>query len=265
MSYYADYIDYMVWSYSRIICYDTCPYCFFLKYIVNDDKQYLSEGNYYSEVGSYAHSIFEKIFNNELDVEDASQYYIDNFDYNVFYTVKESTMDKVYESCADYFSLLNIDWLKDYIILGVEKKVYTKIDKYKFVGFIDLLIQNKDTGEITIIDHKSSSYPFKKDGISVLKKSENDFSKYKKQMYLYCKSVFEEYGEYPKWICWNHFKENKIAKIPFVKEDYEASLDWLVDEIHKIENDEDFEAKLNFFHCTQLCEFRNSCEYINEE
>lgn len=262
---YKKKIDDMVWSYSRITCYDQCPYSFYLDYIIDDDNEYLSEGNYYAEVGSYVHSILEMIFKGELSVDDASEYYMNHFDENVMYTTKQSIMDKTYEMCADYFASVDFDWLKDYEILGVEKEIHVEIGDYQFKGYIDLLLRNKSTNDITIVDHKSSSYPFKKDGKTVLKKSENDFAKYTKQMYLYCKAVYDEYGEYPKWIIWNHFKDQKTARIEFNQQDYEKSLKWFVDVIKKIYKDCDFEANIEFFFCTHICNFRSSCEYINQD
>ena len=265
MNEYKEKIDKMIWSYSRVSCYSHCPYSFYLKYIVEDDEQYLAEGNYYAEVGQYVHSILEKIFNNELSVDDASEYFVEHFDENVFYETKQSAMDKTYEACADYFATVNFDWLKDFEILGVEKEIKVEIDGYKFIGYIDLLLREKKTNDIYIIDHKSSTYPFKKDGKTVLKKAEEDFEKYKKQMYLYCKGVFDEFGEYPKWIVWNHFKHQKIAKIPFLKIEYDNSLNWFKDIIHKIEVDEEYEGNFEFFYCTTMCDFRNSCEYRYDE
>lgn len=265
MNEYKDILDGMTWSYSRVTSYDHCPYLFYLRYILADDKQYLPEGNFYTESGSYVHSVLEKIFKGELNVDDASKYFVDHYDENVFYMTRENVMEKNFESCADYFANINLDWLKDYEILGVEKLVNIKIEKYSFVGFIDLLLRDKKSKEIYVIDHKSSAYPFKKDGKTVLKRSEEDFHKYQKQMYLYCKAVYDEYGEYPKWIAWNHFKDQKIAKIPFVKNDYDKAISWFIDTIHRIENDEEFGANIEYFYCTQLCEFRNSCEYIMEK
>lgn len=265
MSEYRDKIDKMLWSYSRITCYDHCPYNFYLKYIINDDEQYLSEGNYFAEVGSFVHSILEKIFNGELEADDALQYYIEHFDENVFYTTRQSTMEKTYELCADYFASVDFSWLKDYEILGVEKRIKVDINGYEFIGFIDLLVKNRTTNEISVIDHKSASYPFKKDGKSILQRSKADFSKYSKQMYLYCKAVYEEYGVYPKWIVWNHFKEQKIAKIQFVKDDYDKAIKWFSNKIEKIKEDEIFDANVEFFYCTHLCDFRSSCEYANQD
>lgn len=51
---------------------------------------YLAEGNFYAEVGSFVHEILAMIFKGELKVDDALQYFIDNYDDNVFYKVKEA-------------------------------------------------------------------------------------------------------------------------------------------------------------------------------
>lgn len=265
MSDYKEKIDKMQWSYSRVSCYNHCPYEFYLKYIINDDNEYLAEGNFYAENGSFVHSILEKIFNGELTLDESCSYYVINFDDNVLYTAPKRIMENAYEACADYFATVDFDWLKDYEILGIEKEINMNILGYEFIGYIDLLLRHRKTKEIVVVDHKSSVYPFKKDGKSLLKKAEDDFAKYKKQMYLYCKAVYDEYGVYPKWIVWNHFKDQKIAKIEFVKEECDEAIQWFADTIHKIEQDEDFEANVEFFYCTQLCDFRNSCEYINQD
>lgn len=57
MSEYKDDIDKMRWSYSRLTSFEHCKYEFYLNYIVNDDEEYLSEGNFYAEVGSFVHEI----------------------------------------------------------------------------------------------------------------------------------------------------------------------------------------------------------------
>ena len=159
------------WSYSRATCFGHCKYEFYLDYIINDDNQYLSEGNFYAEVGSYVHEILAMVFKGELKVEDALQYYIDNYDNYVCYKVKKSTMEKSYETIADYFASLDIEWLKDYEILGVELEQRFTVDGYDFIGFIDLLLRDKRDGKIVVLDHKSSEYPFKKNG-EIKKKSQ---------------------------------------------------------------------------------------------
>lgn len=266
MSEYKDDIDKMRWSYSRLTSYEHCKYEFYLNYIVNDNNQYLSEGNYYAEVGSFVHEILAMIFEGKLTPDEACQYYADNFDNNVCYKVKQSTMDKTYEACASYFAEVDFSWLNDYEILGVEKEVKFTIEGYDFIGYIDLLVRDKRDGKIVVIDNKSSDYPFKLNG-EVKKKCENSFRNYKKQMYLYCYAVKELYNEFPKEIWWNHFKDGgKFAKIPFLEEEYKDAVTWMVETIKKIENEDEYDPNMEFFYCNNLCNFRHSCEYaLNTE
>ncbi|MCD8289890.1 MAG: PD-(D/E)XK nuclease family protein [Prevotella sp.] len=262
---YKRIINKMRWSYSRLECYTHCPYEFFLQYIVADDDIYLSEGNYYAEVGSYVHEILEMIFNGKLSIDDAPEYYAEHYDENVLYRASESTMNKNYEACANYFAEVDFSWLKDFEILGVEKECNFTLYGYDFIGYIDLLLRDKKDGRIVIVDHKSAAYPLKKDG-GVKKQSEKSFESYKRQMYLYSHAVYEMLGELPKEIWWNHFKEGKFVKIPFSQEELKASTDWAIQTIHDIESNKDFEAIDDYFYCHNLCNFRHSCEYklVNE-
>ena len=261
MSPYKDLIDKMVWSYSRLSSFAQCKYQFYLKYIENDESEHLSEGNYYAELGSYVHLILEKIFKGELSVDDAAQYYVDHFDDNVFYTTDQSIMDKNFESCANYFAELDLSWMKDFDVIGVERKIETEIGGYPFIGFIDLLVRHKETGDIILIDHKSAKYPLSKKTGKLLKSSEDSFRSYEKQMYLYCKYVYEQYGKFPKVIAWNFFKDGEMVYIPFNEADYQGALNWFEETIHQIENEEEFAETSDFFYCHRLCDYRYSCDY----
>ena len=116
--------------------------------------------------------------------------------------------------------------------------------------------------KIVVIDNKSSEYPFRLDG-KVKAKSKQSFENYKKQMYLYSYAVMEKYGEFPKEITWNHFKDGgKFATIPFIKAEYDEAVKWFVDTIHNIEKEQNFEPNEDFFYCHNLCNFRHSCEYV---
>lgn len=251
------------WSYSRTSCFNHCKYEFYLNYIINDDEQYLSEGNFYAEMGSLVHEILAMIFKGELKVENALEYYIDNYDDYICYKVKETTMNKHYEIIADYFANLDVGWLENYEILGVEQEVSFKVDKYDFIGYIDLLLRDKRDNKIVVIDHKSLEYPFKKNG-EVKKKSQQSFESYKKQMYLYCHAVNQIYNEFPKEITWNHFKDGgAFATIPFKKSEYNQTIKWFTNTIKLIEKEREFEPSEDFFYCHNLCNFRASCEYKN--
>lgn len=249
------------WSYSRATCFGRCKYEFYLDYIINDDDLYLSEGNYYAEIGSFTHEILAKIFSGELKVDDAPQYFMDHYESQVCYKVMQSTMDKTYETIADYFASLDISWIDKYEIVGTELEVKFKLDDYDFIGYIDLLLKDRNNGKFVVLDHKSSEYPFKKDG-TLKKKTEHGFELYKKQMYLYCHAVNQLFGDFPKQIMWNHFKDGgKLAKIPFQKEEYIEAMNWFRRTLEAAGKETEYEPTPDFFYCNNLCNFRNSCEY----
>lgn len=272
MSDYKKEIDNMQWSYSRVNSFEHCKYEFYLNYIVDDDSEYLSENNFYAEVGSYVHEILAMIFDGTIKPEEAADYYIEHFDDSVFYKTRQSIMDKTFENCADYFCEADFSWLNNYEILGVELECKFKIKEYNFIGYIDLLLRDKRDNRIVIVDNKSSAYPFRVDG-KVKAKEKDSFEKYKKQMYLYSYAVKEKYGELPKEIAWNHFKDGgRFAVIPFEKEEFDESIKWFTDSIKAIRNEKEFpsileeledpkEQNKEYFYCTNLCNFRNSCEY----
>lgn len=254
----------MVWSFSRITTFDTCKYSFYLQYLLKNRELYPPESNYWAEVGSFVHKILEMIFNGELTIDDAPQYYLENFERNVITPASEKTMANTYEACADYLAVVDFEWLRDYEILGVEKELDLLIAGYRFTGYIDLLLRHKVTGDIIVVDHKSSQYPMGKRG-GILSNCRHKFESYKKQMYLYSYGVYEEYGIYPKEIWWNHFKDGgKFIKIPFNEKEYRKAIDWLIDSIHQIEHETEYPANNtdeNYFYCMNLCNFRGSCEY----
>lgn len=258
---YKKILDEIIWSFSTIHQYEQCPYSFYFKKI---DGSEINEGNFYAEVGSFMHEVNAKIFDRTLNIDGAIDYYINNYENNVVYTAKQSTMEKKYNQGIDYLAAFDTEKLKDYEILGVEKEVHFKIDKYNFIGFIDLLLRSKQINKILIVDHKSLDHFMKKDG-TPLKNQLPHFEAYSKQMYLYSKAVYEEYGEYPDRIIWNHFFDQQITNIPFNNDDYENALKWAVDIIHAIYKDRKFNAKQTYMLCSVLCNYRNTCYYVNEE
>lgn len=262
---YKDEIDKMIWSYSRVTTYEQCPYEWYLKYILQDKDEYPQEPNFYAQSGSFMHKILEMICNKKLSPDDAVDYYFDNFNENVTATAPSNVVDKTFEACAEYLmGIENLSKLNDYEIVGVEQRVSTEIDGKKFTGFIDLLLREKESGDYVIVDHKSSAYPFNKNG--TIKANAKSFEKYKKQLYLYARWVKEKYGKFPKTLAWNHFKDGgKIASIPFDIDEYNNAIAWFMSEISAIKYDEEFEPKKDFFYCNNLCEYRNVCEYKEEE
>ena len=254
---YKKELDEMTWSFSRLHMWEQCHYAFYLKYI----EQATGIDNYWAANGKAVHETLEKFFKGEIPLSEICEHYIDLYD-EICEETKQSTMDKCFEECANFFSEYDFSFIDKYEILGVEKKCDFKIGKYKFTGYIDLLLRDKESGEIVVFDHKSSQFPFKKNGIGVLKNCEDNFESYKHQMYLYCKQVIDEYGVQPSKIAWLHFRDQKLATIDFNIDEYNESLKWATDTIKSIYKDSEFEATDSFMLCGRLCDFRDGdCEY----
>ena len=258
MSRYKNKLDEMTWSFSRVHSYETCPYQFYLNYVA---KNKYGISNFYAELGHFMHEVLEKVLRKELKLEDAATYFVNNLDANISNFVKQSTMDRSIDACIDYLAETDLEMLDGFEIVGVELKCrYSLQEEIDYIGFIDLLIKHKEEGYYVIVDHKSSGYPLKKNG-EVLKNEEENFQSYKRQIYLYSKYVFEKYGEYPKELWWNHFKANKVVKIPFDLDEYHEAQNWFMETIANIYKDEDFLPNMSYMQCNVLCDFREECEY----
>lgn len=259
-------IDLMTWSFSRLNSFYGCRYEWLQKYIEEPRENNLD--SCYGQGGGFAHELLEGYFKGELDAWDLPSIYETEFNDKVtewFPTINGKNLrDDYYEKILDYFN--NFEPLPDeYEILGVEKKVEFEIDGYPFIGFIDLLLRDKTTGQITILDHKSSSMKYKKNG-DFAKASQPKFLEYKRQLYLYSIPIIEEYGKVD-WLEWNFFKDGKMVGIPWKREEYEEAKKWAVDTIHEIENETEWpmKEKTDFMYCSYLCSKRGVCPLKQQE
>lgn len=251
----------MVWSFSRVNSFNTCPYGWYVHYLL----RWKNEGSAFTEVGLLMHDILEKYAKNELTVFDVSTYFEEHFAEWVQHAFPPGKVDlrqKYYDDCLEYLDNINLPLLfKDYEILGVEKEVKFKVGKYDFIGYIDLLLRGRNTGDIMILDHKSANLKFKKNG-DISKTDLEHYKSFKRQLYLYSKAVIEEYGEEPGYLAWNLFRSSRLHIIPWKKEDYEEALKWGESTIDEIVNEAlwlpDNSSK---FFCNNICGQRNNCEY----
>lgn len=248
-----------VWSFSRLNSYYNCPYEWRLQYIEGSK----SENGFFGEYGGFIHSILEKYAKGELSLFELNQYYEDHFDEeikhpappNQFVDIRQSYYDK---GC-NYLTNIDIDFAA-YEILGVEKKVEFELFGKKFVGFIDLLLKEKETGEIVIVDHKSSSIKVLKNG-NVSKTDAEHFLAFKRQLYMYSIPVTEEYGKVSK-LRWNLFKDQKWIEIPYDVQELSETLTWVHGTLQKIENETEWLPNPDEYYCRHLCGQRNkACPY----
>jgi hypothetical protein len=248
-----------LWSFSRLESYNQCPYAWYKHYVLGED----GEDSFYSQNGTDVHEILDMINKGDIDLEDAAAEYLDRTEYNSNY-VRENIRESTIEKCANFFTEYDFWWLDEtaYEIVASEKELFWKINGHKFHGFIDLLLRSVKTGKLIIVDYKSSDYPLKKDGKSVLKSAESRFLSQKRQECLYAEAVKQNYGEYPVALSWLFFKVQRYLAIPLRDVDFQEAKTWALEMIAKIDADETFaENRTDFMMCSALCGFRNNCEY----
>lgn len=260
MNEYKFIIDSMCWSYSRLSSFHQCPYGFKLHYI--DCNK--GENNFFGQYGTLMHTILEKYEKGELSLFEISQYYIDNFSEvvtcdappNKYVDIKQSYYDKG----LDYLD--NIDLILDnYEILGIEKEVKFNIGGYEMIGYIDLLLKDKETGDIIVLDHKSGSVKFKKNGEICSSEKEHVLG-FKRQLYLYSIAVIEEYGVKPKYLRWNLFKDRNWLTYEFNDDEFEEAKKWAENTVKSIENETAWLPNPSEYFCHNICDMRNcACEY----
>lgn len=261
MSDYSFIIDNMTWSFSRMTTFENCKYEWYLQYI----EEAKGESNFYGQFGKFCHVILEKYARGELGMFELVDYYDEHFDEEVPTTVYNKTTDvkEKYRNLGhEYFENIDLD-LSKYEVLGIEEKCDFELNGNRFIGFIDLLLKDKKNGDIIVLDHKSSDYPYGKRG-KLLKSAIKKHESYKRQLYLYCIYVYNKYGIYPKKIAWNYYKSQKWEFLDFDINEYEDTKKWALDILEEIKDENEFAPHTDFYYCHNLCACRNKyCEYKN--
>lgn len=255
-------VDTMTWSFSRLTSYDSCPYGWKRKYEKCEDD----ESNYAAENGSAVHKTLEMYLKGEVGLWDLPMIYEDLYDQMVTHQAPYNRYTdiavKTHFECQEYFNnLVELD--NKYEILGVELEERFKLDKYEFIGYIDLLLRDKLTGEITVSDHKSHRFKFLKNG-NISKTDLPDLEKYKKQLYLYSINIIQEYGRVD-YLRWNLFRQQKELIIPFDNQEFEDAKMWALNTIHSIENDNRNDPISGTYYCYNLCGYRYNCPYCERK
>lgn len=255
---YKKELDEIEYSFSTLHQYCQCPFATYLKKICGE----VGDNNAYAEIGSLGHYWNEMIFKHEMTVQEALDDCIENFDNMVCEYISDASKDKKFEAMCDYLANFDETYEERYEVLGVEKEFHWKIGRHRCIGFADLILKDKKTSKIFLIDHKSASHFLKQNG-EPLKNQQANFEAYSKQMYMYSDAMMKEYGFFPDYIIWNHFLDaGKTTVIQFIQNDYNDAIKWVKDVIKKIYADSKFEpGEEDYTLCNLLCNYRNSCEY----
>lgn len=255
-------LDKMIWSFSRVNS-SSCLYSFYLHYI--EEHEEAEDG--FSQFGTIVHETLEKYLKGELDMFTVSEYYQENYPKivtcNFPYNKYKDLGAAAYESGLEYFNNINFDFDR-YEILGVEKELNFKVGDYPFHGYADAIYRDNETGDIILRDHKTTSLKYLKDGsVSKSKDNAEHFQAFKRQEYLYCIPLIEQYGKVD-WLTWNMIRDNKEIRLPFNNEEYKEAQQWAINQIKTLEQEVLWlpDTSKSYF-CSNICGSRNICLYHN--
>ena len=257
---YSKLINNMTWSHSRVTSFHDCKYKWYLKYLygVEESEQF------FTSYGSLMHRLLEMHLKHGTNVPTLTNMFL--LEYNLLPTngcpsekVRASYLKK---GISFLLALNNNDYFPAMEIVGVEQEINFTIDGFKFTGFIDL-IGRTDEGFI-ILDHKSRDLKPRSNRKKPTK-SDEELDVYLRQLYLYATWVKDTYGEFPKKLMFNCFKEQRIIVEDFDYEKWKEAIDWYIESIHSIISETKFNPSIEYFKCRNLCECHEECDYYGVE
>jgi uncharacterized protein YfeS len=226
-----------------------------LTYIDKEDRN----SNFWSEYGSFCHKLLEEYFSGNLEIEDMTEYYEKNYSLNVLMlppSFPKGMAEKYYQSGLDFFCNFGSYGVKreNYEVLGIEEGFTTSYDDILLIVKPDLILRNKKTNKVTLLDYKTSKFDEKKlDG-------------YKNQLYVYAYFLWaEKHIEVDRIMVW-FLRDQKLCEIENNPLEIQKALDWIKETRNKIAEETEWIPNLskeNEYFCSYICSVKNSCKYRN--
>ena len=245
-------------SYSSASAFDTCKYSFKLTYMEKKNRA----KNFFSDYGSFIHAIIEMYFRGELDIFTMSGYYEEH--YYEWVVSKPPPFQKTmaegfYKKGLEFFDGFCFD-KDDYELLMLEEKVVGEVGGFHFVVKPDMVLKEKKTGKIILMDVKTAN-PYKPNGKLDIKK----VTPYAKQLALYAYFIEIDLNiKIDEKIIW-FTKSGNFENVTSLVSNEEA-LAWFKETVGKIFDEEKWEHDLSSaFFCDFLCSVRMDCEFRGEK
>ncbi len=224
----------------------------FLKYI----KHCKETDKFYASFGSFMHKLIEGYYKGALTKDEMLTKFLTDFSKEVRGTrPQESTVTKYIQCGSEYLRSFKPFRFN---MIDVEKQVKFDIDGIPFIGFIDYL--GEENGDYIIVDNKSRDLkPRSNRGKPTVKDKELDSML--KQLYIYSAAVKQEYGKFPKLLCFNCFRTGIFIEELFNEDAYNEAIEWAKKQVEEIKNADDFYPNREFFSCYYICGVSDDCCY----
>lgn len=250
----------MKWSFSKLSAYAECPMAFYLAYL--QDPPLPQDGNGWSDFGNLCHHLLEAYARGQLSLFDLADEYVRRYDSEVvhaFPSMLKNYSEKTYQDGLRYFEQFEgFDEEKNEIV-SAEERFEISVGPYALVGISDLVLRNKETGGLIVVDHKTKSPSSMK----------HDYSLYRNQLYLYAEHVRTKYGTYPEKLVFNMIKDPSASIVEaFDPVQMGATLRWTEEQIDRVYLEEDWKAARaeeirsgkSDFYCRNICPVFQYCE-----
>ena len=238
------------WSFSKLSTFETCPLSFQLQYLEYPKLE--QQQNAWAEYGILCHSLLESYAKKELTSQQLSGEFKRRYPEEVIHSFPpwpKGYAEKAFQQGVDYFDQFT-GFGEQYEVVSSEEFFSIHIGKYPFVGILDLVLKDKDTESLIVIDHKTKSES------SMMKEIET----YRKQLYIYAAHVKNRYGCFPESIQFNMIKSIEPIIEVFNAEKYNETLLWAEDTIDIIMMEEEWKANPNAYYCRYICPVFQHCD-----
>ena len=207
-------------SFSQLMQAEQCPYSYYLTRMAGETPR----DNAFAQAGKFVHNLLAQWAKGEISASSLPERWHDGYDGAVTelfpaYLETKGYRKKLYDAVLAYFTAFR--GFPGYEIVAAEQQFISSLAGERFVGVIDLILKNEETGGYVLVDHKSSSL--------------SSFSRSRTAMYrqllLYTKYLADHVGCFPELLRFNLFRENSADEQPFRPEAYVEAVQWAEEEI----------------------------------
>lgn len=252
MSKFNFILDDMRYSYSSVNTYETCPKCFYLTYILAEER----DSNFFGDFGNLSHKTLQEYFEGNLEIEELPEYYENNYGKFVISPCPPyptGMEQNYYNSGLNFFQNFKFD-KSLYEIIMIEEPINSEFRGAKLIVKPDLVLREKESGDYILVDYKTSK-------IKTTKKDKKEQQEsYMRQFNLYVYFLWTERNiEIKKIYIW-YIRNDVRQEIAVNPVEVFENLEWFENTINKIKNEEEWpnttspDAK---YFCEQICSMRN--------